>query len=196
MTARKWVIFIGGAAFLFFAGLSGQGNCGVDVRVGINIPLPVYTFPAPPPVVPIPGSYAYFVPDIGVEVLFYHGYWYRPYRGHWYRAHYYNGPWMYLRSPGVPRVLLDLPPDFRRIPPGHERIPYGQLRKNWNRWERERYWDRRERWPEEGPPGRRDGDRWRDDRRWDDRGPRGRGPEDRGRREGPPGRGPDRGDWR
>jgi hypothetical protein len=174
------------AAFLFLTILSGQGSAGVDVRVGINIPLPVYTFPAPPPVVLIPGTYAYFVPDIGVEVLFYHGYWYRPFKGHWYRAHHYNGPWVFIAPHHVPRVLIGLPPHYYRVPPGHRRIPYGHLKQNWHRWERERYWDHRDGWHREGPPGHRDRDRFRDDRGRDDHGRddrgHGRGPDDHWRR--------------
>jgi hypothetical protein len=38
--------------------------------------------------------------------------------------------------------LIDLPPDYRTIPHRYSRIPYGELRNNWERWERERHWDR------------------------------------------------------
>jgi hypothetical protein len=96
----------------------------------------------------IPGTYVYVVPDIGVDILFYHGQWYRPYGGHWYWAQSYNGPWLTLALASVPRALLDLPPGYRRLPPGYRRIPYGELHANWERWERDRYWHRDKAWGE------------------------------------------------
>ena len=101
--------------------------------------LPPYTFAAPPDVVPIPGTYAYFVPGIGVDVLFYGGYWYRSFRGRWYGAPSYNGPWIFMPGPRVPRVLFSLPPGWRRVPPGYHRIPHAELHRNWQRWEREKH---------------------------------------------------------
>ncbi len=119
--------------------LPGAAQVSVDIHIG---PPPPYRIAAPPPMVVIPGTYVYMVPGIGVDVFFYSGYWYRPYEGRWFSARSYNGPWVYCPDPRVPRALLDLPPDYRRIPPGHRRIPYGQFKKNWAAWERDRYWDR------------------------------------------------------
>jgi hypothetical protein len=111
-------------------------------------PPPAYAIPAPPQVVPVPGSYVYFVPGISADVLFYRGYWYRPHAGHWYRAVSYNGPWAYIIPGVVPGPVIGLPPDFRRrVPPGFRPVRHAQLVRNWERWERERYWDhRRGRW--------------------------------------------------
>ena len=102
---------------------------------------PPYAFAAPPDVVPIPGTYAYFVPGIGMDVLFYQGYWYRPFRGRWYSAQFYNGPWIYVPGPRVPRVLFSLPPGWRRVPRGYRPIAHAELQRNWQRWERERHWE-------------------------------------------------------
>lgn len=121
--------------------LSG-GARGADVHVGIGIVPPPVVFSAPPSVFVIPGTYAYYIPGIQADIFFYRGYWYRPYRGYWYRAHRYDGPWVHIGPRRVPGPVLHVPPDFRRLRPGYERIPYGHLRKNWRRWERERYWDR------------------------------------------------------
>ncbi len=133
-------------------------------RVEVNIVLPPLVVAAPPEVVVIPGTYVYFAPGIEVDFFFYHGYWYRPYRGYWYRATGYNGPWVYIAPSRVPRPLLSLPPDFRRIPPGHQRIPYGQLKKNWRTWERQKHWDKHDdRDRDRGGPGDRDKDRGRGD---------------------------------
>ena len=116
----------------------GDGN--VEIRTGIEAP-PRVDFAGPPELVPIPGRYVYFVPDIDSDLFFYHSQWYRPYKGRWFRSDNYAGPWEHVRE--VPSALIDLPPDYRTIPRGYSRIPYGELRNNWERWERERYWDRR-----------------------------------------------------
>jgi hypothetical protein len=176
MRTKKSGFFFFGSVFLILLGLPFGSAAAVNVNVGIFVPPPVFRLHAPPPVVVIPGTYIYTVPDIDVEILFHHGYWYRPHEGHWYRSSSYNGPWAHLAPTKVPRALIELPPDYHRLPPGHQRIPYGQLKKDWGRWEREKHWERDERW--------REG--------------RGRGPGDRdgfgpdGRRGGPPERG-DRG---
>ena len=117
-------------------------------QVDINVPPPEYVFPNPPQVAVIPGTYVYVVPDIDVDILFYHGSWYRPYAGRWYFAQFYNGPWVYLDPVRVPRVLLVLPPNYRTVPPRYPRIPFGYLLRNWARWERERYWHRNREWRE------------------------------------------------
>src|SRR5208283_941986 len=96
---------------------------------------PPYAFAAPPDVVPIPGTYAYFVPGIGMDVLFYGGYWYRSFRGRWYGAPSYNGPWMFMPGPRVPRVLFSLPPGWRTVPRGYRPISHSELHRNWQRWE-------------------------------------------------------------
>ncbi len=119
--------------------LTASSFAGVHVGIGIN--LPVYTFAAPPELVVIPGTYAYTVPDAGVDIIFYQGYWYRPYEGGWYRSRGYNGPWGYVDRHRVPGFFYSLPPDYRHHA-GYERIPYGHLKKNWRGWERDRHWDK------------------------------------------------------
>jgi hypothetical protein len=131
------------AAVIFSLMYPGRADARVNVTIGVNLP-PV-AFPGPPTVVFIPGTYVYYVPDIDVDIFFYHGWWYRPYEGRWYRARIYNGPWYFIETVRVPRVVVGVPPGFRQAPPRYKPIPYGQLRRNWRRWERERYWDRRER---------------------------------------------------
>jgi hypothetical protein len=124
--------------------LLGMGYpSGATAGVRINVPLPPpLVIPAPPPMFVIPGTYVYFAPEVDVDVLFYHGYWYRPYQGHWYRSGTYNGKWAYIVPDRVPRVLINLPPDYRRVSPGLRRIPHGELRKNWKAWERDKHWEK------------------------------------------------------
>jgi hypothetical protein len=149
MRINKSVVFFFGMLLLILMWLPIESTAGVNVNVGIFPPLPVFRIHTPPPMVVIPGTYIYTAPDVDVEILFYQGYWYRPNEGRWYRSRSYNGPWGHLASRNVPRALFDLPPDYRSISSGHERIPYGHFSNNWGRWQRERYWDRNERWRED-----------------------------------------------
>lgn len=127
---------------------------GVNVNVGNN--LPAIRFAAPPELVVIPGTYVYIVPDIDVDVLFFQDYWWRPYEGHWYRSRNYNGQWSYVEPGRIPGGLRSLPQDYRHhLSSGYERIPHRDVEKNWEKWEKEKYWDRR------GEQGRRDNDNHR-----------------------------------
>jgi len=122
----------------------------LDIHIGAP---PPYRFAAPPDVAVIPGTSVYAVPDTGVGIFFYSGGWYRSYEGRWFRGRSYNGPWVYCPDHRIPRALVALPPDYRRIPPGHHRIPYGQLKKHWAAWERDGYWEK-DGGPQEGWHGR------------------------------------------
>lgn len=132
-----------GVMFLISVSYPRGVTAEVSINVGINVPSPPpLLIPAPPPMFVIPETYVYFAPEVEVDIFFYHGYWYRPYRGHWYRSRNYNGKWVYISPKHVPSSLLRLPPDFRHVPPGHRHIPYGHLKKNWRTWEREKYWEK------------------------------------------------------
>ena len=143
MKKRNFVLLFVGTMLLILMVLPNAGLAEVKINIGVNLPPPPpLVIPAPPPMFVIPRTYVYFAPGVDVDIFFYRGYWYRPYQGHWYRSRSYNGKWVYLSPPKVPPVFLNLPPDFRRLPPGYRHIPYGDLRKNWKRWEREKYWER------------------------------------------------------
>jgi hypothetical protein len=143
---RHMGFVVTGIALAILVGFASQSDARVNINIGIGIP--AYNFGAPPSLVVIPGTYAYFVPGVDLDILFYQGFWYRPYEGRWYRARGYNGPWVYISAGRVPRVLIGLPHDYRRLYGGHRHIEYGDFNRNWRRWERERYWDRDERWRE------------------------------------------------
>jgi hypothetical protein len=131
-------------AFILSTLIPNAGFAEVNVNIGINLPLPGFVFHGPPAVALIPGTYAYAVPDVDIDILFYHGYWYRPHRDRWYRSISYNGPWGHIAHHRVPAAIIGLPPDYRHLPPGHSRIPYGHVKKNWRNWEKHRYWDTHE----------------------------------------------------
>ena len=129
-----------GALLLALTVSATQSEAGVNVSVN----LPVLTFAAQPELVVIPGTYVYMVPDIEADVLFYQGYWWRPYEGRWYRSRDYRRGWSYVDSRRIPGGLRSLPSDYRhRLSPGHERVPHGDVLKNWKKWEKEKHWDKR-----------------------------------------------------
>jgi hypothetical protein len=149
-----------GALFIVLTGSETQSEAGVNVNVGddgvnvtvggegVNVSvgtnLPAVRFAAPPDVVLIPGTYVYIVPDMDVDVLFFQGYWWRPYKGHWYRSQEYNGQWSHVEPERIPGGLRALPQDYRdRLSPGYDRIPHDDVKRNWNQWEKEKHWDRR-----------------------------------------------------
>jgi len=162
MDLLKRSLLLAGLLCAFFIVVPLPGIAQVNAGVHIGSP-PPYRTGAPPPVVVIPRTYVYFIPDIDADIFFYAGNWYRLYQGHWFSARSYSGSWSYVPDPGVPRALarlphgikwetpdsftkvpralVQLPPDYRHIPPGWRRIPYGQLRKNWAGWERDHYWE-------------------------------------------------------
>ena len=128
-----------GLMALALLGFSTGAQAEVNINVGISPPPLVIH--GPPELVVIPGTYVYFLPDVQVDVFFYHGYWYRPYGGRWYRSVSYEGPWGYITSAYVPRVFFRLPPRFRSMEV-YRRIPHRELHRNWRTWERQKYWDR------------------------------------------------------
>jgi len=142
MRKRTTLIIFIGIIFVTLIGFSNNSPAEVNVNVGIGVPLPQVVIHAPPSVVVIPGTYAYFAPDVGVEIFFYHGYWYRPHHGYWYRAKGYNGPWGHVKKAAVPHALRGLPPDFRHSVRHGERIRHADFKQNWKTWEKKKHWER------------------------------------------------------
>jgi len=138
-----WAVSILG--FLLTLDLKNDATAEVQVDVNIGFP-PPFVFHAPPPVVVIPGTYVYMVPDIDARVLFYRGHWYRPHGERWLRAHRYDGPWMHVVPRHVPHALMKLPRHYHSLPPGHHRISHGELKANWGKWERKKHWHNDKEW--------------------------------------------------
>jgi hypothetical protein len=120
-----------------------QGQIHITVPLPPLPPLPPFVFPVPPPLFLVPDTSVYAVPDVDVDVVFYHGSWYRPHGDRWYRAGHYNGPWHLIARDKTPQSLRRLPPGFRRVPGEHRRHDYDDVRKNWKRWENDRRRDDR-----------------------------------------------------
>lgn len=129
---------------LFFVLSMLLAGAAGDVNISIGVALPPLVFAGPPDVVVVPSgtSYVYMVPDM-IGIYFYHGYWYRFHGGRWFRSTIYSGPWAYFEASRVPRVIVNVPPDyFRHMPHDYYRIRYGDLRRNWRTWDNSRHWNR------------------------------------------------------
>lgn len=129
-------------AFALALSLPSKASGEININIGINAPMPGVVISSPPALIVIPGTYIYFIPDLDDDIFFYHGYWYRPYKGRWHRAGDYSGPWVSISVSRVPGVLINIQPGFREAPHGHERIPWGQLKKSWKGWEEEKHWEK------------------------------------------------------
>jgi len=130
------------ATLVIFCFVLSPVSSNAEVNVSVAVPLPPLVIPAPPTLAVIPGTYVYYPPDVGVDIFFYHGFWYRPYGGRWFRAIEYNGPWRGIAIEKVPRVVVGVPPGFRRGPFVYGHLPYGEVRRNWSAWERDRHWEK------------------------------------------------------
>jgi hypothetical protein len=129
-----------------------------EVNVGISISLPPpIVFATPPVVVVIPETYVYAVPDVGVDIFFYNGWWWRPWEGRWYRSRNYNSGWVYYQR--VPSFYARIPSSWRNDYRDHrwgghqwnyQRIPHQQLQRNWSNWEKSRHWEKQQTWGVQG----------------------------------------------
>jgi hypothetical protein len=137
---KKWM-----SLFVLLSGLALAAESKAGVSININVPLPGLVIPVSPSLVVVPGTYVYYPPEIDVDIFFYRGYWYRPYRRGWYRAADYNGPWYGITSRRVPRPVYGIPKDYRSSHKRHTRVPCGEVQRNWRNWEKERHWNGDER---------------------------------------------------
>lgn len=124
----------------------------VDVGVSIPLPPPI-VFAAPPELIVIPETYVYAVPDVDVDIFFYAGWWWRPWKGRWYRSQNYNSGWGHYQN--VPSFYREIPSGWRndyreRRWRGHQwkyqRIPHQQVQQNWSKWEKSRHWEKQNTW--------------------------------------------------
>jgi hypothetical protein len=102
----------------------------VDVHVGIAIPPPpVITFHVEPPVVLVPQTRVYYVPQVVDYDMYRYGpYWYVNQGGYWYRSKAYKGPFTVVQYASVPGAIIGVPAQYRHHPshphggpPGHKK---------------------------------------------------------------------------
>ena len=152
--------FFGAMLLALLALFSGPSLAAVDVRVNIPLP-PRIVFSAPPEVVVIPETYAYFVPNIEEEIFFSDGWWWRPWHGRWYRSRHYQSGWGYYK--GIPSFYPRLHSGWRNDYRDHRwkghdwdfrPIPHNQLQQNWSSWKKDRHWEKQHTWGVQGLPFR------------------------------------------
>ena len=109
----------------------------VDVHINIPLPPPI-PFIVPPPVVVLPGTDVYAVPDVEAEIFFRQGWWWRHWNDRWYRSRYYDRGWVYFQ--GYPAWYRGIPYDWRDNyrdhrwrgqPWNYHPIPHGDLDRHW-----------------------------------------------------------------
>jgi hypothetical protein len=89
----------------------------VDISLGIALPPPIVA--EPPDVVVLPGAPGVYVaPEIGVDLFFWGGWWWRPWEGHWYRSRHYVRGWSYYKR-GVPGFYRHVNPGWREYYRSH-----------------------------------------------------------------------------
>lgn len=124
----------------------------VSINIGVSLP-PLIRFAAPPRLVVVPETYAYVVPDVGVDIFFYDGWWWRPWEGRWYRSRHYNSGWYHYKK--VPTFYRQIPRHWRneyrqRHWRGHQwnavPIPHHEVQKNWKDWKKNKYWENKQTW--------------------------------------------------
>lgn len=135
---KKIVLLI---AFLCIVFAASIVEADVDVNISIGVPPPL-AFAGPPELVVVPSGarYVYMIPDM-LGIYYYGGYWYRIHDGHWFRAGLYSGPWAPIVRSRVPRVIVNVPPDYHlHLPPGYHRIHYDDVHRHWRSWDKKRHW--------------------------------------------------------
>ena len=136
-------------AFVTVVSVPATAQVSINVNVGTPLPPPI-AFNAPPDVVALPDTNdVYACPEIGVDLFFYNGWWWRLWEGRWYRSHYYDRGWGYFNH--VPRFYSSIDPGWRGYyqnhswrghPWNYERIPHQQLQQNWKSWHTNQYWSK------------------------------------------------------
>jgi hypothetical protein len=126
---------------------------GVYVGIGIPLPPPI-VFSAPPDVIAMPDTNdVYVAPDIGVDLFFWNGWWWRPWEGRWYRSRYYDSGWAYYQR--VPSFYAGISSGWRNDYRNHcwqghqwnyERIPQQQVQRNWSGLEKNGHWEKQQTW--------------------------------------------------
>lgn len=124
----------------------------VNVSINFSLPPPI-AFDAPPEVIVIPGTYAYVVPDVDVDVFFYDGWWWRPWEEKWYRSRNYRSGWKHYRK--IPSFYGKIPSGWRNDYKKHrwqgnqwkaQRIHHQQVEQNWRHWEKSKHWEKQNTW--------------------------------------------------
>ena len=102
----------------------------VDINVNLGGPPPVIRFDREPKFVVIPESRVWRLPDYEYDFYRHDDDYYLNRDGHWYRAKSWRGPFEPFPFDRLPRVIVDLPGEYRRHPAHPHGGPPGQLKKH------------------------------------------------------------------
>lgn len=122
--------------------LAGPAAAQVQVDIGIHLP-------APPRLVVVPGiPVVRYAPNVSANVFLYEGQPWAFANGAWYVASGYNGPWILVQPPYVPRPILRVPVMYYPVPPGHWKQWRHEQPPRWgNEWGRE--WAEKRHWKDQ-----------------------------------------------
>ena len=102
----------------------------------VPIPVPIITFPAPPPLVVVqPGIQV--VEDREEEVFFTDGYYWHRKDGRWFRTKEHNGKWVLVEDRVVPGGLVKLTPGAYRHYKHAEKEERREEKREWKEDKRE-----------------------------------------------------------
>ena len=139
MTPKRNYLFLFALLVLpAFAGVPVEALASVSVGVNINLGPPVIVAAEPPTMVVVPQSNVYYVPEPGIDIFFYAGFWWSPRGDYWYQSRNYNHGWVAVAPSRVPRAVIYMPRDYRTRYAHEQRIPYGHWKNNYSIWEKER----------------------------------------------------------
>ena len=123
---------------------------GVGSAGALRYPPPV-KHTVTPPLVVIPGTYIYVVPNGKSGLFYYDGFWYRQHKDKWFRSpRYYGRHWTGMRDADMPKEMLSVPPDYRDRIQGREHLRYRDVRHNWSKWKDAHKWESDPGWREKG----------------------------------------------
>gem|GEM_PF-839188 len=147
--SRKQVYWLALCFLPAFLGVfSGSASASVSVGVNVNFGPPQIVVAEPPMMVVVPQSRVYFVPEPGIDIFFYAGFWWSPRGGRWYQSRNYNHGWIAVEPARVPSAVIYMPRDYRTRYAYEQPIPYGQWKKDYSRLEKERM-EAHKRWEKE-----------------------------------------------
>ena len=122
-----------------------MAQAGLDINININVmPLKVKSNPE---VVPIFGTTVYLM--IGTpkneNVLFMNGFWYREKDGKWFKSKdVKSNKWGKVPPGQVPKEIRGLPSGYKNVSDDQPRIKNTELKQNWNKWQKEKRWQKKE----------------------------------------------------
>ncbi len=97
----RWV-FLGAFLLVIAAALPSKAELNVSLNIGVPAPIVVS---APPSMVFLPEAGVYVAVGVPYDVFYSNGRYYYYSNNHWFLSSYYDGPWVFVSDPSLPRGL-------------------------------------------------------------------------------------------